>query len=132
MAGSPVLIDSSWYITGSKRGRNPLLELQPISEVRDLATCGIVRCEVARGIREPAMLKKFQASWDVMMFVPTDNRLWVDVEMLAWQLDRTIGGALPLADIIIACCARRIGAVVLTFDQHFASIPGIVSTDRIV
>lgn len=132
MAGTPVLIDSSWYITGSKRGRNVLQELMPISEVRDLATCGVVRCEVARGIREPRVLREFQAVWDVMMFVPTDNRLWADVETMAWRLDRTVGGAIPLADIVIACCALRIGAVVLTFDQHFARIPGIVSADRIV
>ena len=132
MAGSPVLIDSSWYITGSKRGRNPLRELAPIAEVRDLATCGIVRAEVARGIRERGALEKFQSVWDVMMFVPTDNRLWTDVETMAWRLDRTIGGAIPLADIIIACCALRIGAVILTFDKHFEQIPGIVATDRIV
>ena len=114
-----------------RAGLHPLRELRPIATVRDIATCGIVRCEVARGIRDEDLLEKFQERWDVMQFVPTDSRLWADVESMAWRLDRT-GKTLPLADIIIACCALRIGAVVLTFDQHFQSIPGIVAVERIV
>ena len=131
MSASPVLVDSCWYIDHMRAGRRPLRELQPIEFARDIATCGIVRAEVARGIRDLAVLKKFQARWDVMINVPLDNRLMSDAEQLAWQLDRT-GVILPLTDIIIACCARRIGAVVLTFDKHFSHIPGLRCTDRIL
>lgn len=106
--------------------------LESIAQVRDVATCGMIRCEVARGLRSPKVRREFQAAWDVMLYVPTDNKLWQEIEGLIWQLDRTLGGALPLADIIIAACARRIGAVVLTFDAHLAKIPGIVAVDRIV
>jgi len=132
MAANPVLVDSSWYINIGKNGGDPLRLLAAVALVRDVATCGIVRCEVARGLKSPKALRLFQSAWDVMLYVPTDAGLWTDVESTVWQLDRTIGGALPLADIVIACCARRIGAVVLTFDQHFQKIPGIVAVDRIV
>ena len=128
---SPVLVDSCWYIRGMRFGRDPMQELKQIALVRDLATCGIVRSEVARGLREPKLLKAFQARWDVMLYVPTDNALWSDVEMQAWRLDRA-GHNLPLADIVIACCARRIGAVVLTHDKHFSLIPGIQTAEQIV
>ena len=128
---SPVLVDSSWYIRTARDGKNPLRELLPIAKVRDLVTCNIVRAEVSRGLREPELLKRFQERWDVMLHVPSDPRLWADVERTAWQLDRA-GIILPLTDIIIGCCARRIGAVVLTHDKHFDEIPGIVTTDRIV
>jgi predicted nucleic acid-binding protein len=114
-----------------RRGRNPLKELEPIAMVRDVAICGVVRAEVGRGIREPSVLKKFHKVWDVMLNIPTDNRLWVDAEKTAWTLDRQ-GMNLPLTDIVIACCARRIGAVVLTLDGHFSQIPGVTATDRIV
>jgi len=114
-----------------RQGRDPMRELQSIALVRDLATCGIVRCEVARGLRETGLVKKFQARWDVMLYVPTDNALWADVELTAWKLSRT-GHNIPLTDIVIACCARRIGAVVLTYDKHFSVIPGIQTADRIV
>jgi predicted nucleic acid-binding protein len=132
MAASPVLVDSCWYITVGKKGGDPLGLLEAVAEVRDVATCGVVRCEVARGVKNPKTLKVFQEAWDVMMYVPTDNKLWQEVESTVWQIDRTLGGALPLADIVIACCARRIGAVVLTFDRHFQRIPGIVAVERIV
>ena len=131
MQPSPVLVDSCWYITGMKRGRHPLKELEPIALVRDVAICGVIRAEVGRGIREPAVLRKFHKVWDVMLNIPTDNRLWLEAEKMAWTLDRQ-GINLPLTDIVIACCARRIGAVVLTFDHHFSQIPGVVATDRIV
>ena len=70
-------------------GRDPMQELRRIELVRDLATCGVVRSEVARGLREPKLLKKFQARWDVMLYVPTDNALWSDVE------------AVKLSDVVI-------------------------------
>ena len=106
-------------------------ELLAIATVRDVATCGIVRCEVARGLREPGLLRKFQARWDVMLYVPTDNKLWAEAELMLWRLDRQ-GINLPLQDVAIAACARRIGAVVLTHDHHFHQIPGIQATDRIL
>jgi predicted nucleic acid-binding protein len=114
-----------------REGRHPFRALEPIAHSRDIAICGVVRAEVARGIRDIGLLKKFRARWDVMLYVPTDHSLWVEVEDLGWQLDR-LGVILPLTDIIIACCARRIGAVVLTLDKHFSLIPGIRSADRIV
>ncbi len=131
MPGNPVLVDSSWYIRLLRAGRHPLRELSPIADMRDVATCGVIRSEVGRGLRDGNRLRKFQARWDVMLYVPTDNRLWFDVETLAWQLDRA-GKMIPLPDIIIACCARRINAVVLTFDGHFSEIPGLVAVERIV
>ena len=131
MAANPVLVDSSYYIHLSRAGRDPLRELAVVAAQRDVATCGVVRCEVARGLKAMPVLEKFRRAWDVMLYVPTDNRLWLDVEQLLWGLDRE-GVCLPLADVLIACCARRIGAVVLTFDQHFQAIPGIRAVEEIV
>ena len=65
-----------------------------------------------------------------MLNVPTDHQLWEEVEAIAWKLDRT-GMILPLPDLVIACCARRIGAVVLTFDPHFSRIPGVRAVSRL-
>ena len=54
----------------------------------------------------------------------TDNKLWEEACELGWQLTRK-GNNLPAQDIIIAACARRVGAAVLTFDRHFDAIPGL-------
>jgi predicted nucleic acid-binding protein len=124
MAASPVLVDSSFYIQRLRRGQDPLRALALTAAARDLAVCGVVRCEVARGLRERRVLKRFQAFWDVMICVPTDERIWNSVEETLWQLDRK-GLTLPLPDVMIGCCARQIGAAVLTTDAHFSLIPGV-------
>lgn len=124
MAASPVLVDSSFYIHMLRQGRDPLRALALTAAARDLAVCGVVRCEVGRGLRELQVLKRFQAFWDVMICVPTDEWIWKSVEETLWRLDRQ-GLTLPLPDVIIGCCARRMGAVVLSTDEHFRLIPGV-------
>ena len=125
MAASPVLVDSSFYISCLREGRDPLRLLAITAAVRDVAICGVVRSEVGRGLRLPGLRAKFGAFWDVMLNVQTDNRLWSQVEQTLWELDRK-GVVLPLTDVVIACCAKRVGAVVLTLDKHFQDIPGTV------
>jgi predicted nucleic acid-binding protein len=130
MAVSPVLADSSYYIHLLRQGQDPLRALAVAASSRDLAVCGVVRCEVGRALRPAKVRQRFQATWDVMINVPSDNRLWSQVEETLWNLDRT-GVVLPLTDVLIGCCALRIGAVVLTYDKHFYSIPGVRVTDRL-
>lgn len=124
MAASPVLADSSWYIRMLRDGRDPLQELALAASSRDVAICPVVRCEVARALRPPKVRQRFHAAWEVMINVSTDYRLWQEAEQTLWELDRQ-GIILPLTDVVIGCCAKRIGAVVLTFDKHFYDIPGV-------
>ena len=130
MAASAILADSSFYIRLMRQRQDPLRGLLLAAETRDVAICGVVRCEVGRALRDLNVRQKFRDCWDVLINVPTDNRLWADVEQTLWELDRR-GAVLPLTDVVIACCAKRIGAVVLTFDHHFDRIPGIRSIDRL-
>jgi predicted nucleic acid-binding protein len=130
MAADTVLVDSSFYIALARSGKDPLQALAYAAADRDLAVCGVIRCEVGRGIRHPKVLKQFQGFWDVMVNVPTDNRLWASAEDMVWRLDRT-GDTLPLTDVIIACCALRIDATMLTLDHHFEMIPGLRYTDTL-
>lgn len=131
MAAKTVLADSSWYIDRLRSGLDPLVELAEIAQTRDIAICGVIRVEVGRGLRLEHVRRTFQAFWDVIINVPTDSRLWQEVENLAWTLARS-GHHPPLANLVIAASARRIGAVVLTLDDHFRHIPGIESTDRLI
>ena len=128
MAASPVLADSSYYIALLRRGEDPLRALALAAATRDLAVSGIIRCEVGRGLVHPKVRQNFNDFWDVMIQVPTDNHLWEEVEETLWGLDRK-GCTLPLPDVVIACSAKRIGAVVLTFDDHFKKIPGVRVVD---
>lgn len=130
MAASPVLADSSFYIRLLRSGRDPLKALALVAAARDLAVCGVIRCEVGRAFRQVETLKRFQSFWNLMVNVPTDNRLWEEVERTLWDLDRR-GKRLPLTDVVIACCANRVQAVVLTYDHHFSQIPGVRAVSRL-
>src|SRR5688500_6126804 len=109
MAVSPVLADSCFYISMMRQGEDPLQALALAAASRDLAVCGVIRVEVGRALIPKKVRDGFTAAWDVMINVPTDNRLWHEIERMAWELDRK-GRILPLTDIVIACCAMRIGA----------------------
>ena len=130
MAASPVLADSSYYIRLLRQGQDPLKSLALAAATRDLVICGIVRCEVGRALRPAKARQYFRAFWDVMINVPADSRLWEEVEQTLWELDRQ-GIVLPLTDVVIGCSAKRAGAVVLTHDHHFYSIPGVRATDHL-
>ncbi len=130
MAASPILVDSSFYIRSMREGVDPLRRLTLPSIEQDLLVCGVVRCEVSRGLRQKAVQKRFQAFWDVMINIPTDAKIWTAAEELLWNLDRQ-GVMIPLTDAVIACCAMRAGASVLTHDIHFHQIPGLRVIDQI-
>ncbi len=130
MPASPVLADSSFYIRALRQGQDPLRALALAAATSDVAVCGVVRCEVGRALRPPALRQRFQSFWDVAINVPTDNGLWQQTEETLWNLDRQ-GVALPLTDVLIACCARRISAVILTHDRHFRLIPGVRVVDHL-
>lgn len=90
----------------------------------DLHICGMVRLEVLRGLRIPNVRSKMEAAFDLMLNVPTDNRLWEEATEIAWNLDRR-GSAIPSTDILVATCAIRAEAALFTFDRHFQAVPGL-------
>ena len=119
-----VLVDSSIYIQLLRARKNPADELAASFGSTELVTCSVVRCEVMRGVIEKNSRIHLGSFFDLLIHVATDHRTWAQVEELAWQLDRA-GKILPLSDLIIAVCAMRAGASVLTRDQHFSVIPGL-------
>lgn len=126
----PVMVDSSWYIARARLGKDPLLDLALVAEDRDIAVCGMIVVEVGRGIRTPRFRQRYEEAWANMLYVAACQDRWHETLQLAWHLDRS-GIVLPLQDLHIAACALHIGAVILTTDQHFQQIPGVVSVPEI-
>jgi predicted nucleic acid-binding protein len=124
MDGSPVLADSSYYIRMMRLGRDPLQGLSALAQTQDLAVCGVIQCEVGRALRSPSIHRRFHTFWDSLIQIPTDKSLWREVEDLLCRLDKT-GRIIPLPDAVIACCALRFRATVLTWDHHFWNIPNL-------
>jgi predicted nucleic acid-binding protein len=121
---SLVLVDSCIYITLSKQRLDPSVEILERLQLEDIVTCGMVRLEVIRGIALPKARTHMESFFDVMQNVTTDNKLWEEACELGWKITRK-GHNMPAQDIIIAACALRVDAAVLTYDGHFDAIPGL-------
>jgi predicted nucleic acid-binding protein len=120
----PILVDSSIFITLLRAGRDPAIALGNRYATVDLATCGMVRLEVMRGVKHPRAYKQLGLFFDVMQNVQTDNRLWQEAVTVARDT-QAAGFTIPGTDALIAAAALRIGAAVYSFDQHFLQVPGL-------
>lgn len=107
-----------------RAGLDPANELAALAEEYELATCGVIRCEVLRGMRTPKARQALANYLDCLIYLPTHNPIWEKAEEILWEGDRA-GRHFPLPDAVIASCALRADATVLTFDQHFSHIPNI-------
>ena len=128
--GVSVLVDSNVYIGLLRRSMDPVKVLGDWIGEGDLATCGMVRLEVERGLKVEKTRRSLGAFFNVLINVPTSNKIWEEATTLAWTLDRCCV-TLPAQDILIAAHALQAGATVLTLDAHFQSIPGLRVIDRL-
>ena len=118
------LIDSNVYIELLRQRRDPIAVLTERMNLHDICSCGIVLGEVMRGIRGRRTREQLLRFFSLSIMLPTPALLWDEVWQLAWQMDRK-GIVIPLTDTIIAACALRADAAVLTYDKHFQSVPGL-------
>lgn len=124
MPSGSVLVDSNVFIGLLRRGVDPVGALGEWAGPADLATCGMIRLEVERGLRAGRVRDRMAAFFDVLVMIPTTNKVWARATEIAWSLDRR-GVTLPAQDCLIAACALSLGAAVLTDDRHFDQIPGL-------
>jgi predicted nucleic acid-binding protein len=119
-----VLVDSNVFIGLLRRGLDPVEVLGRWIGLGDLATCGMVRLEVERGLKVEKVRRRVAGFFDVLINVPTSNKIWEQATSLAWSLGRC-GITLPAQDILIAACAKEVGAAILTDDKHFDEFIGL-------
>lgn len=119
-----VLVDSNVFIYALRQNRDPILEIERTVSLENVVTCGIVKAEVLRGVKSLKVRNRLERFFSLTQNVATPVAMWDDIWRLAWNLDRQ-GKILPLQDIVIACCALKAGAAVMTADRHFRQIPGI-------
>ena len=123
---SNVMVDSNVYIDLLRRRKDVVSTLYDWAEFRGggLVICGMIRLEVLRGLKSLQAFQSISALMDVMINIPSDDRLWREATDLAWNLDRQ-GTVIPGPDVVIAASAISIGAAVMTSDAHFFRIEGL-------
>lgn len=119
-----VLIDSNVYIDLLRQRRDPTRELLTRFKLTEVACCGIVKAEVLRGIKASRARDRLVEFFSGTEMASTPATLWDEICALARKLDRA-GRVIPLTDIVIASCALKIGATVMTSDRHFHAVPGL-------
>jgi predicted nucleic acid-binding protein len=113
-----------------RSGRNPVTVVASLLRARRLVTCGIVRIEVLRGIVKQEAKAQMEMLFDAIPDIALDTAVIADAAQTAWSLDRD-GRVLPLTDVLIGACAKRVGATVVTLDRHFARIPDLCVRDEL-
>lgn len=124
------MIDSSVYIDWMRRRFEFMPEIARLHPVNPIFICGVIEAEVVRGILSAKQRDRFLEFTSLLDKVETDEAVWKETGSLAWQLDRK-GVTLPLSDLAIAACAKKVGATVVTIDSDFKKIPGIRLLNRL-
>lgn len=119
-----ILIDSCLFIPLLRRGIDPAQEFKLLAEEEEIVTCGIVRCEITRGLKTLKAKEKLCGWLDTLVYVPTLHRVWNRAEQIVWDTGKQ-GHTIPLTDAIIAASALESGSAVLTLDKHFQCIAGL-------
>ena len=119
-----VVVDSSFFIHEMRSGREPFREMEPLTDLVEWATTGMVILEVCRGLRDPLVRDRYLERFSTMVYLPTPNLMWETAALLAWRMDRK-GRVLPSQDLLIASVCLHHDARLLTRDGHFENLPGL-------
>jgi predicted nucleic acid-binding protein len=118
------LVDSTFYIDLLRARRDPVGALRPGLLHEQILCCAVIRCEVLRGVVRKKVHDRMRELFAAMESVGIDDSMWDETARMAWALDRR-GIILPLTDLVIAGCALRAGATIISSDDHFRKIPGL-------
>ena len=94
----------------------------------EIITCGVVMYELFQGVRTSNESETLREAFSSLCYVEMDKGLWLSAAQLSAPL-RKNGVTIPFSDIQIAALALRHNLIILTVDQHFGCIPGVVTKD---
>lgn len=120
-----ILLDSAVYINLLRAKVDVRQTLVSALQAGQLYNCGVVRAEVLRGISNLRFKAEMEAFFDIIPEVPTDAKMWRQVSDIGWNLGRK-GKWPPVTDLVIAACAMRVRATLISPDAHFVDIPGLL------
>jgi predicted nucleic acid-binding protein len=119
-----LMVDSAWIIDRMRSGEDFRQRLLTTLRSGSLYNCGVIRAEVLRGLKSPALRDEVTDFFDIVPEVPCNAALWRKVAELGWTLGRR-GKWPPVNDLVIAVCALRVGATLITPDVHFDDVPNL-------
>lgn len=88
--------------------------------------CGPVLYELVQGVRSEKEQAMLNNALGALPFLEMTAALWIKAGQLSVFL-RKEGKTIPFSDILIATLAIENNLAVLTVDEHFQDIPGLVT-----
>jgi predicted nucleic acid-binding protein len=99
------------------------LEKALVAEV--VYICGPVLYELVQGAKSDKEQASLTSALGALPYLEITEALWIKAGQLSAVLRKT-GKTIPLSDILIATLAIDHSLAVMTVDEHFRLIPGVV------
>ena len=113
------LVDSSAFIEFSRSVGSEVAQAVDVALAEGrAAVCEVVTAELLAGCRTRAEFRRMELRLAALVWLPLTEECWARAAALGFNLRRQ-GLTVPLADRLVAVCARVHGAEVLHCDAHF-------------
>ena len=121
----PVVVDTCVWVPATTRANSvEKRECDKLLRDKRVLTLGIIATEVLRGYRTEGEAAYAGSRLRKLPRVDPTWEDWVHAGRLG-RITAANGHDLPLADLLIAAVALRLGAAVYTTDPHFDRIPDL-------
>jgi predicted nucleic acid-binding protein len=121
-----MLPDTCAWIDYFRPGENTLGQLVERAIASDsVYACGPVLYELVQGARSEKEQASLTSALGALPFLEMTEALWIKAGQLSAGLRKT-GKNIPLSDILIATLAIEHSLAVMTVDEHFRLIPGVL------
>jgi predicted nucleic acid-binding protein len=121
-----ILPDTCAWIDYFRPGENALGRLVERAIASDsVYACGPVLYELVQGARSEKEQASLTSALGALPYLEMTEALWIKAGQLSAALRKT-GKTIPLSDILIATLAIEHSLAVMTVDEHFRIIPGVL------
>jgi predicted nucleic acid-binding protein len=121
-----ILPDTCAWIDYFRPGENALGRLVERAIASDsVYACGPVLYELVQGARSEKEQASLTSALGALPYLEMTEALWIKAGRLSAALRKT-GKTIPLSDILIATLAIEHSLAVMTVDEHFRIIPGVL------
>ena len=126
MKNKGILPDTCAWIDYFRPGGNALGQLVERAIASDsVYACGPVLYELVQGARSEKEQTSLTRALGALPYLEMTEALWIKAGQLSAVLRKT-GKTIPLSDILIATLAIEHSLAVMTVDEHFHIIPGVL------
>lgn len=114
----PVLVDSSVWIDFLRQKSALASELSAYLQVGTAALCPVIWFELVTGFKGKRELAALEELKSLCIWLEIDAEVWEEATILGRKAKQS-GLNCPMADILIAGCAKKHGAMLIHRDKHF-------------